>query len=71
MKERVVYLDVAKAIAIYLVIVGHVIQYVMKGDFYYNPIWQSIYVFHVPLFFVISGYLLKINILTDVMGGVK
>lgn len=66
--QRKTEFDIAKAMAMYLVIVGHVIQYIISGDFPNNPIWQFIYVFHVPLFFIISGYFLKLNILKEAGG---
>lgn len=48
-KKRVLFLDVAKAIGIFLVVLGHA-----------NPpsgVVKLIYAFHMPLFFFISGYL--------------
>jgi fucose 4-O-acetylase-like acetyltransferase len=48
-KQRIVWIDWAKTILIYLMVVGHCL-----------PVeWQStlIYAFHMPAFFVISGYL--------------
>ncbi len=47
--KRIQYLDIAKAIGIILVIIGHISQ---------NEIITSvIYSFHMPLFFILSGYL--------------
>lgn len=50
--NRIVFLDIAKGIAILCVVIGH-----------NRPIpqflYQCIYAFHVPLFFIISGYFLK------------
>ena len=54
MKEninRIEWTDIAKGIGIILVIIGHV-----SGD---NYIKNFIYAFHMPLFFIISGYLYK------------
>ncbi|MDO5444906.1 MAG: acyltransferase family protein [Eubacteriales bacterium] len=49
-KKRIEYLDIAKAIAIFLVVVGHVAQA------YDAPYWRvAIYSFHMPLFFIVSG----------------
>ena len=48
-RQRIVWIDWAKAILIYLMVVGHCL-----------PVeWQStlIYAFHMPAFFIISGYL--------------
>ena len=46
-------IDVARGIAIVLVIVGHAI-----GDIY-NPVNRVILSFHMPLFFLLSGYLFR------------
>lgn len=48
--KRDVSLDIAKGIGIILVVVGHVIH---------GPVQSFIYLFHVPLFFLISGILYK------------
>ena len=48
-KQRIDYIDTAKAAAITLVIIGHTPVY--------EPLAKWIYVFHIPLFFFISGYL--------------
>nr|WP_008558158.1 nodulation factor fucose acetyltransferase NolL [Bradyrhizobium sp. CCGE-LA001] len=44
---------------IILVIIGHLIQYVIygDGDYWYSPYFKAIYMFHMPLFMAISGYL--------------
>ena len=67
-KERILYLDVLKAICIVLVVVGHCIQY-GSGNGYYlekayfeNPMFIFIYSFHMPLFALISGYLFSYSI---------
>lgn len=48
-KERLDWLDIAKGIAILLVIVGHTVSNP-------SPIRQIIFSFHMPLFFVLAGY---------------
>lgn len=52
--------DLVKAIAIYLVVLGHVIQNALSDNggnaFFSHPLFEFIYSFHMPLFFVISGY---------------
>lgn len=63
MKKRNEYLDLCKAIAIILVIVGHCIQcgqgeeFLNNNLFYENRLFIFIYSFHMPLFMLISGYL--------------
>ena len=49
--NRIDFIDIAKGIGMFLVIVGHVETY----DF----INRMIYSFHMPLFFVLSGFFLK------------
>lgn len=60
-RSRNLYLDVAKGIAIILVVFGHNIQYgsfeCNNEDFFENPLFIAIYSFHMPLFMLISGYL--------------
>lgn len=63
--ERIVWIDIAKGIGIILVVLGHV-NYVSDID--YNII-RVVYMFHMPLFFFLSGYLYKKN--TDIKGLVK
>lgn len=56
-------IDVAKGIAILLVLLGHTIQFASGEEFekaslfYNNIVFKTIYSFHMPLFMVISGYL--------------
>ncbi len=52
-KERILYFDLAKYVAMCLVVIGH--------SYFLTLGWQSqlravIYSFHMPLFFFISGY---------------
>lgn len=58
-KNRLIGIDVLKLIAIYLVIYGHCVQYLLDGDFHDNMVWITIYTFHMPVFMVISGYFAK------------
>ena len=52
-KVRVDYLDLCRGIAISLIVIGHFIS---------NTVIQEwIYSFHVPVFFIISGFILKIS----------
>lgn len=57
--QRNEFLDFAKGILITLVTIGHAIQYVVyRGiDFWGDPLFKSIYIFHMPLFMAIAGYL--------------
>lgn len=55
-KQRVQWIDIARAMAMFLVFFGHL------GDSWFpalNPIIQAIYTFHMPLFFVLSGLFFK------------
>lgn len=53
MKERIKYIDIARAIAIFFIVFGHTI--VHNGNCYW--LYKIIYSFHVVLFFIISGFL--------------
>lgn len=50
-KQRKYWIDYLKAVAIYLVILGH-----LPDELHIK--W-AIYLFHMPLFFIISGFLYK------------
>ena len=50
--KRLEWIDWMKALGIYLIVLGH----------FYSVGEKSIYVFHVPLFFVISGFLNKTEV---------
>ena len=52
-QSRVSYIDIAKAIGIYLVILGHVVN---VG----TPVKTLLYTFHMPLFFILSGMTYKL-----------
>ena len=53
MKERLVYIDILRAFAIFLVTLGHVTEY---GGYGQGLLHGVIYSFHMPLFFAISGF---------------
>ena len=59
LREREKWVDAVKRFAIYLVILGHSIQYATSQDYNYagNTFFQIIYSFHMPLFMMMSGYL--------------
>lgn len=62
-KSRVAAFDIAKGIAIVLVVYGHCLRGLVAGGAIEPPMAllasdYAIYTFHMPLFFVISGYFL-------------
>ena len=46
------FIDIARGIAIILMIVGHVVKF-------NGLVWRIIYSFHMPLFIICSGYFFK------------
>ena len=54
-KERSMALDTAKGIGIILVVIGHTMSPVMDGNRTMENFYQVLYVFHMPLFFLLSG----------------
>lgn len=55
-KQRIQWIDIARAMAMFLVFFGHL------GDSWFpalKPIFRAIYTFHMPLFFVLSGLFFK------------
>ena len=57
MQKRCEWLDVAKGMAIILVVLGHSAQYYLYPEtFMQAPMWRIIYFFHMPFFFFLSGY---------------
>lgn len=62
-KNRIGYIDELKGFAILLVIAGHVLQYILyKETFFDNKTFQIIYMFHMSLFFILSGMFAKDNV---------
>ena len=59
MQQRIPYIDVIKGIAISLVVGGHVLErgFLFQSGFCY-VLYNFIYSFHVPLFFLGSGLLI-------------
>lgn len=53
---RNISFDVIKGVAIYLVVLGHSIQYMMGDGWQESVVGKCIYMFHMPLFIFISGY---------------
>lgn len=58
--KRIEYVDIAKGIAIMLVVMGHVLQFDMAGA-NRNVVFSFIYSFHMPLFMSLSGYVVGIG----------
>lgn len=59
MKQRISYIDSAKAMLIVLVVLGHILQYANPNyDILpYTLLQEFIYSFHMPAFFLLSGIL--------------
>lgn len=53
--QRLAYIDMAKGIAIVLVVLGHILQYGFSGEPAFRC-FSGIYSFHMPLFMFLSGY---------------
>lgn len=60
MKERLDFIDIAKGIGIFLVVLGHSIVPRIRESFPAAKfLWIFIYNFHMPLFFFLSGWLFE------------
>lgn len=58
--SRLDYVDRAKGVMVLLVIVGHICQYdFCRGKD--EPLFRFIYSFHMPLFFLLSGYVMGVS----------
>ena len=61
-------LDVLRGIAIFLVLLGHAVQYgsgtsfLQSGSFFDASLFKWIYSFHMPLFMIMSGYLFSYTV---------
>ena len=61
-KERIKWIDSLKGFAIITVVIGHVADGYLSSDMFsdyqgiMNIIYELIYAFHMPLFFLVSGY---------------
>lgn len=57
MNKRVAYIDYMKAFAIILVVLGHyALLYTNKTTDFFGIIMYIVYSFHMPLFFLLSGW---------------
>ena len=66
-KSREYWVDIVKLYACVLVVLGHFFQSmvaseIIQGSFFTNWFNQTIYYFHVPLFFICSGYVYQKHI---------
>lgn len=59
-KKRIPYWDNIKGLLIILVVVGHLIESLPQGQL--GLIYKLIYLFHMPLFVFVSGYMAKFNL---------
>ena len=55
-KQRNIVFDALKAFAIWCVVLGHCIQDLSGLEWWNNGLFRFIYSFHMPLFFMISGF---------------
>lgn len=73
MNSRDISLDFVKGILIWLVVLGHSIQNIIYHDsemFWTDPVFQVIYIFHMPLFIGLSGYFFDpIKVRAQPLGG--
>lgn len=56
MSEEFTYIDIAKGIGIFLVVLGHYVNPFFMPD-YFQHIVNFVYTFHMPLFMAMSGFL--------------
>lgn len=63
--KRIAFIDQLKGIAIFLVVLGHLVGHNAGRD---NFLWTFIYSFHMPLFMFISGYLASVTSGTEPLG---
>jgi fucose 4-O-acetylase-like acetyltransferase len=64
-------LDSAKGFGIVCVVIGHEIVKVQPSSFQDNLLYNVIYTFHMPLFFIISGYLMYQSLKGDRVQWIK
>jgi len=56
MRQRIQWIDITKGIAILAVVVGHTL-----GPYNGQFLGSLIFAFHMPIFFMLSGYLFKMH----------
>ncbi|WP_332694487.1 IS200/IS605 family transposase [Halalkalibacter lacteus] len=59
MRERNPYFDNAKAVLIFLVVLGHILSEFLHEDQLVSSVYLFIYLFHMPAFVLIAGYFAK------------
>lgn len=64
------FIDFTKGVLILLVVIGHAIQYGVYRNvgFWDDPLFKAIYMFHMPMFMAVSGYLAHNGIKTAPLG---
>ncbi|MDO4566650.1 MAG: acyltransferase family protein [Oscillospiraceae bacterium] len=55
-RQRYSWIDIARGAAIALIAVGHYIPKQVLGAAFFRLILYTLYAFHVPMFFILSGY---------------
>lgn len=58
-QNRNAFLDNIKAVLIFLVVFGHLIELHISNDAFLRPIWIFAYAFHMPMFALVSGIVSK------------
>lgn len=56
MGQRLEYMDLLKAFAIFSVLLGHATQQLSGRLFWDHPVWEFIYSYHMPLFMFVCGF---------------
>lgn len=72
MKTRLVYIDILKGIAIFLVVMGHFLSWTFTEkpqDVLPSIVREIIYAFHMPLFMFLSGYVVDLRKKTYSLSG--
>jgi len=62
--NRIIWIDQAKGIGIFLVVVGHMIRSLVNSNILIDNFWVTfvdrwIYAFHMPLFFLVAGLFIQ------------
>lgn len=69
MKERNLDLDVLRGFATFCVVLGHAVQRTWVEGYENHPAFRLIYMFHMPLFVLLSGYTLGLGRKHETLGG--